>query len=169
MMPAQAGDIKVTKATFIGDLNAVPTHLIPKATEIKALWDETHDRQLCEEHGAPFGIRSPYHAGAILANLKRVKEVDCRLELNAVSLGEELAFVTYPGELFDTLGARIEENAPFKTTLVIGYSQDRKGYLPSSVAYKYTSYETDTTRFAPGTGEKLADTYVELLKTLKEK
>ena len=34
-------------------------------------------------------------------------------------------------------------------------------------AYKYTSYETDITRFAAGTGEEVANTYVQMLKRLK--
>ena len=81
--------------------------------------------------------------------------------------GGQRTFFTYPGEMFDSIGARIEENSPYRTTLMVGYSQDRKGYLPSSAAYKYTSYETDTTRFAPGTGEQVADAYVAMLNKLK--
>lgn len=41
------------------------------------------------------------------------------------------------------------------------------GYLPSAVAYKYGSYEVDVTHMAPGTGEMVADTYIEMLKELK--
>ena len=87
--------------------------------------------------------------------------------LNAVTLGKELAFVTFPGEMYDTLSVRIEDNSPFKTTLMLGYCYHHIGYLPSAAAYKYGSYEVDVTRFAPGTGETVADTYVEMLKELK--
>ena len=88
--------------------------------------------------------------------------------LNAVSLADQLAFVTFPGELFDSLSVRMEENSPFNTTLLFGYCYHHINYLPSMAAFKYGSYEVDTTRFQPGTGEKVADTYVEMLKELKE-
>ena len=87
--------------------------------------------------------------------------------LNAVSIGDDLAFVTFPGEMYDSISVRMEENSPFKTTLMLGYCHHHIGYLPSAVAYKYTSYETDITRFQAGTGEEVADTYVKMLKELK--
>ena len=87
--------------------------------------------------------------------------------LNAVSIGDEFAFVTFPGEMFDSISVRMEENSPYFTTMMLGYCYHHLGYLPSAVAYKYTSYETDITRFAPGTGEMVADKHVEMLRELK--
>ena len=100
------------------------------------------------------------------SNMK-LEDKDVRMTVNAVSIGDEIAFVTFPGELFDALGVRMEENSPYKTTMLLGYSHHHVSYLPSMVAYKYTSYETDITRFAPGEGEKLADVYVQMLNQLK--
>ena len=57
--------------------------------------------------------------------------------------------------------------AAFAMTMMMGYCHHHIGYLPSAVAYKYTSYETDITRFAPGTGESVADQFVEMLRELK--
>ena len=72
------------------------------------------------------------------------------------------------GELFDSLSVRMEDGSPFKTTLLLGYCYHHINYLPSMAAFKYGSYEVDTTRFKPGTGEEVADTYVQMLKELKE-
>ena len=115
----------------------------------------------------PYGIRSVYHAGAIKWNSLRNKEEDGWMVLNAVSIGEDFAFVTFPGEMFDSISVRMEENSPYPATMMLGYCCHHIGYLPSAVAYKYTSYETDITRFAPGTGEQVADAQVAMLRELK--
>ena len=89
--------------------------------------------------------------------------------LNAVAIGDFLSLVTFPGELFDSLSAYVEDQSPFNTTLVLGYAHHQVGYLPSRTAFKYTSYETDITRFACGTGEKVANIYVDMLTELAKK
>lgn len=52
--------------------------------------------------------------------------------------------------------------------MLFGYSHHHVGYLPTMAAYKYSCYETDTTCFAPGTGEQVADTHVDMLNRLKK-
>ena len=86
----------------------------------------------------------------------------------AVCIGDEFAFVTFPGELFDTISVGIEEGSPYPTTMLIGYSTGHIGYLPSAYAFEYTSYETDITRFVEGTGEIVRDEYIRMLSEIKE-
>ena len=40
------------------------------------------------------------------------------------------------------------------------------GYLPAAIAFEYTSYETDITRFVQGTGEMVRDEYIRMLNEL---
>lgn len=161
------GPIKVKQVQFYADINHTMNHLADEGQRIWGMWRETYDKKLCEEDAAKFGIHSIYHAWAIYANSTRTREKDGLMVLNAVSLGDELAFVTFPGELFDSLSVRMEDGSPFKTTLLLGYCYHHINYLPSMAAFKYGSYEVDTTRFKPGTGEEVADTYVSMLKELK--
>ena len=88
--------------------------------------------------------------------------------MNAVSIGDSFAFVTFPGELFDTISVGVEEGSPYETTMLIGYSNGHIGYLPSAYAFEYTCYETDITRFAEGTGEIVRDQYISMLESLRE-
>ena len=88
--------------------------------------------------------------------------------MNTVAIGDSFAFVTFPGELFDTISVGVEEGSPYETTMLIGYSKGHIGYLPSAYAFEYTSYETDITRFAEGTGEIVRDQYIAMLEGLKE-
>jgi len=168
MHEVKAGGIKTARFTVYGEINDSMSGLVKEAAEIERVWNTTFDRAKCDDMSLPLGIRSPYHASAIVANSKRTKEIEGKMLLNVVSIGEELAFATFPGEMFDSISVRIEENSPFFTTLMLCYSTHHVGYLPSAAAYKYTSYETDITRFRAGTGEMVADTVVAELKKLKE-
>ncbi len=166
MDPTPAGKIKTVQRSMYGDLYRAPEHMLEPARLVLETWLKNYDQQECVALGEPYGIRSPYQATAILDNQKRTQE-DAKIEINAVCIGEKFAFVTFPGEMFDSISVRMEENSPFDTTMMLGYSQHNVNYLPSRVAYRYTSYETDVTRFACGTGEKVADFQVVLLEELK--
>ena len=160
--------ITTKQVKVYGEIKTVDKTMEDAARMVDEHWMKTFDRERCVELGEPYGIHSPYHAGALLANLQRTKEEHGWMILNAAVLGEELAFVTFPGEMFDSISVRAEDNSPFNTTLMLCYCHHHIGYLPSAAAYKYGSYEVDITRFAPGTGEMVADTYVEMLKELKQ-
>ena len=166
MQPVEAGKIKVLQKVFYGEINHSMDHLADKAWEIRDYWNRTFDKATAMEMARPLGIRSVYHANAIKQNSMHRKK-DGKMILNAVQLSDELAFVTFPGELFDVLGQQVEDRSPYQKTLLLGYSHHHVGYLPSMVAYKYSSYETDTTRFAPGTGETVVDQWVAMLRELK--
>lgn len=90
------------------------------------------------------------------------------MELNAISVGDYLSFITFPGELFDDLTEYIEVESPFDYTLTMCYANGMRGYIPTAYAFEYTSYETDITRFAEGTGEIVRDQYIAMLEGLKE-
>ena len=113
----------------------------------------------------PLGIRSPYHANAIAYRTELPETLP--LELNAMTVGN-LAFVSAPNELFDTISVYVEDHAPFDKVLTLGYANNYMGYIPSKFGYEYTCYESDCTRFAPGTGETIAQTMVDMLTELKE-
>ena len=166
MFPAQVGKIQTKQITYYGKINHTMDHLAQPAKEIRHVWDTTFDRERCAKMSEPYGIRSVYHAGAIYWNSLRNDQEDGWMILNAVSIGKDFAFVTFPGEMFDSVSARMEDNSPFPMTMMLGYCYHHIGYLPSAAAFKYTSYETDITRFAPGTGESVADAQVEMLRQL---
>ena len=167
MSPVEVGPIRTKQMEFYGEINHTMNHLKDVAKTIRKVWDTEFDMKKCMEMGEPYGIRSPFHAGAIMWNAERTKEEHGKIIMNAVAIGDSLGFVTFPGEMFDGISMRIEDNSPFFTTLMLGYCYHHVGYLPSKVAFKYTCYETDITRFAPGTGEALADQYVQMLEELK--
>ena len=74
-----------------------------------------------------------------------------------------------PFETFDTNGDYVRENSPSKYTMVMGYSNEGRGYLPSAQAYDFGCYESDTAWLARGTGEDLAARFVAILNELYKK
>ena len=167
MTAVPTGKVRCTRTVHYGHINHTMDHLAEVGKRLRQEWNRTFDTAKFKIDAAPYGIRSQYHAGAIWWNSERTDEKDGWMILNAAAIGDHFAFVTFPGEMFDSISVRMEENSPFNTTMMLGYCCHHIGYLPSMVAYKYSSYETDITRFAPGTGEDVADTHVKLLKELK--
>jgi hypothetical protein len=89
------------------------------------------------------------------------------VEVQAVRLGDDLAIVLLPGEVFVELGLAIKEGSPFAHTILIELANDTPNYIPTARACREGSYETINSILAPGTGEKLVETSLALLKGLK--
>ncbi|HSQ55225.1 MAG TPA: hypothetical protein VLM40_05720, partial [Gemmata sp.] len=87
------------------------------------------------------------------------------VEVQVISLGEELAWVSLPGEIFVDLGLQIKRGSPFKQTMIAELANGSIGYIPTRVAYSQGNYEVVSARCAEGSGEKLVD---EALKQLRE-
>ena len=77
--------------------------------------------------------------------------------------------MTAPNELFDTNSVFVEDHAPQQKVLTFGYCNDARGYIPSKAGFAYGCYESDCCRFLPGTGEVVADTFLEMLKEIADK
>ena len=164
MRPVETAPILVTNRIFEAPVNHSTDHLLKEATWLRQTWNETGDNAWVKREGAPYGIRSPYHAGVIITRTKLPATLS--EELSAVTIGN-LAFVAAPNELFDTLSVYVEEHAPYTKVLTLGYANGHYGYIPSKFGYEYTCYESDTTRYAPGAGEELAQTLCTMLEELK--
>ncbi len=89
------------------------------------------------------------------------------MEVQVFRLGDELALVGLPGEIFVELGLAIKAASPFATTLVIELCNDAPGYVPTKKAFTEGSYETVNSLIAPGGGELLIEAAVRMLKELK--
>lgn len=159
------GEVRAIEYTLTTEINHTLDHLADVAKEISDYWNKTGDTAGAKKMGAEHGIRSPYMAGSIVK--RATYEATYDEPVTCIAIGDSIAFATAPNELFDTNGQFVEDNSPFARTIVLGYTNGQRGYVPSALAYEYTCYESDTTRFAPGTGELIADTLLELLEQLK--
>jgi len=91
-----------------------------------------------------------------------------RAEVQAISLGKDVAWVGLPGEVFVELGLALKKRSPFPQTFVVELSNDDVGYIPDRRSYAEGNYEPESARCAAGTGEKLVAVAAGLLAELYE-
>ena len=163
MTEIPTGKVAVTTKTYTGRVNHSEDHLLNAAYEVNELWKETNDFIRCVTLANTYGINSPYHAGSIISKsgMPSTKEMD----IAAVSVGG-IGFACAPYEMFDENGKYIKENSPFQVTFVLELCNGSTGYIPSEEGYKINCYEANTGPFEPGTGELVAQEYVDLLNSL---
>jgi hypothetical protein len=89
------------------------------------------------------------------------------VEVQVIALGDDIAWVALPGEIFVELGLAIKEASPFKTTIIAELANGAIGYIPTRKAFEQGNYEPISARVTPGSGELLAETAIKLLNDLK--
>lgn len=164
MTKAEGSVIKTKQMIVDGTVNHSTDGLLLQARNIQAVWSASRDVYECIDMGAPYGIRSPFHANAIAsrANLDETEPY----ELNVITIGDSIAIAAMPFELFDTLSVQLEEQSPYDQVILMGYTNKHIGYLPSAYAFEYTSYETDICRYVAGTGEIVVDDILQAMEEL---
>jgi len=83
---------------------------------------------------------------------------------------DDVAVVGVPGEYFTVLGLEIKRRSPFPYTVVVELANDWIGYLPDRKAHELGGYQTwmGLHCYAEvGTGERMADAAIEMLKRLR--
>ena len=87
-------------------------------------------------------------------------------EVQVIALGNDIAWVALPGEIFTELGMAIKKASQFKTTIVAELGHGPVTYFPNEAAAPQGNYEVVTSRVAAGSGERLVEAAKELLKDL---
>jgi hypothetical protein len=90
------------------------------------------------------------------------------VEVQVIALGDELAWVSLPGEIFVELGLAIKKASPFKQTMIAELANGSIGYIPNKEAYPQGAYEVMSARCAEGSGEMLAASAVRQLKEIRK-
>lgn len=165
MTPIEGGPIQVRQTQLEAEINHTTDSMYYDAKAVQAVWTSTNNYAQAVSAGGTSGIRSPYQANAIINRYN--KEKTQTSELNAIAIGDSLAFVSAPNELYDTLSVMTEEGSPYPWTLTLGFSNGYTGYIPSAYGWEYTSYESDVSWFVPGTGEVMVDCFLSMLKEMK--
>ena len=89
--------------------------------------------------------------------------------MQVIALGRETAIVCMPGELFVDLGLAIKQASPFRTTLVVELCNCVETiYIPPRAAYAGGSYEVTNSAVQPGSGEKLVEAALRMLREAAE-
>lgn len=82
----------------------------------------------------------------------------------------DIAIVGIPAEFFTVLGQEIKRQSPFRYTYVAELSNDWVGYVPDEEGFRLGGYQVWTGHHSycePGTGERIVQTAVKQLQSLK--
>lgn len=88
------------------------------------------------------------------------------VEVQVIALGDRVAWVSLPGEIFVELGLMIKKSSPFAHTLIAELANGSIGYIPDKPAYPQGNYEVVSARCAEGSGELLVGAAVRMLRDL---
>ncbi len=87
------------------------------------------------------------------------------VDVTVITIGDALAIVALPGEVFVDLGLAIKQASPFRTTMVVELANVVETiYIPHRAAYAGGSYEVTNSTVLPGSGEQLVESAVRLLR-----
>ena len=86
--------------------------------------------------------------------------------LSAVTVGETLAFVGFPGEPFTAYGTTLKAKSPFKMTVPACIVNGNFGYLPTDEALREEGYETQGSLFVPGLEQAIVNGHLDQLRRL---
>ncbi len=95
------------------------------------------------------------------------------IDVQVLRLTNNTAIVTMPGEPFVEHGLSIKNNSPFENTMIVelasfNISDNSLTYIPNKRAYWQGEYEIENSILAPGGGEMIVETILEMLNELKE-
>jgi hypothetical protein len=115
--------------------------------------------------GKPLAFIDRVYHGKILDVASREgKPIDA--EVQVIALGDQIAWVGLPGEIFVELGLAIKEASLFPYTIVASLANDAIGYVPNRDAYPQGAYEVLNARGGPGSGELLVDAAMRMLREM---
>lgn len=162
--PIATGDITVVRTEYQARVNHAYDHLVDAAQEVKAFADSGVSSEEAKAFAVSKGFNSQHQAKRIIANASLAETQP--VTLVAFSFGQ-IGGVVCGYEMFDTNGMFIKNNSPFERTFIVGYAHPVfGGYIPTAASFANGGYEVDNGTFASGTGEELADAFVELLNEM---
>lgn len=115
-------------------------------------------------HRQPYAETSKHITWGLSRSLAGVGE-RLPVDVTVMTIGDEVAIVCLPGEVFVELGLAIKQASPFRTTIVVELSNAVETiYVPHRAAYAGGSYEVTNSALQPGGGEMLVEAAIKLLR-----
>jgi len=153
--PLKAGTLQVRSEMLKLLLAEVKPGEVEKARQVAAQFDQPNGPKFLE-------LVQAFKVLDVAAREGRPLEA----EVQVIALGDQLAWVGLPGEIFVELGLAIKKASPFPYTVIAELANGAIGYVPNRKAYPEGNYEVVSTRLAAGSGELLVDAAIRLLTEL---
>ena len=154
--PVDAGALRVRHETVPLPLNPFEAADVEKARQVVASYGKPGASPFLEQVKA-FRVLDVAERGG--------KPLDA--EVQVIALGDQVAWVGLPGEIFVELGQAIKLASPFRYTVISTLANGLVGYVPDRKAYPQGNYEVVSARMAAGSGELLVDAATRLLISVR--
>ena len=153
LQPVETGALRVASEVIKMPLNANQPGDLEKAREVVANYGKP---------GASASFLEQVKAFRVTDVAQREgKPLDA--EVQVITLGDQVAWVGLPGEIFVELGEAIKLASPYRFTIISTLANGVVGYVPDRKAYPQGNYEVVSARMAAGSGEMLVDAATRLL------
>ena len=159
------GRVSYSETMLEVECNHSQEHLLPYAQKVIELYEQTGDKKQAKALAREYGMENQVHAAAVL-RMAQMDKTDW-MPVQCFRAGE-FAFAAMPGEPYDTLGRIIKDGAGYAMTFIGYICNVATGYLPSAETFSHGGYGVYTCRYAPGTGELLAQAFIDGLQKLHE-
>ena len=166
--------IKLQNKVLTVDTNKIPDELAALALKAKDVYDYflENGQTAGTEYAVQQGFQSCYEARSFVSRLKL--EDTAEIPLDVLSLGN-MAFAIARYEISGGSSKAIKDafknGSDYTMAFMVGYCNDNLGYIPNEMNYEYnngrSSYEAYDCHYAKGTCELLTDTYIQMIKDLK--
>lgn len=151
--PVPAGKVRAGMPGITVALNKAKPEELPEARRIVAL----HKANRAGEIPGTGMQRTSNIAGAYRMLELENKPAEIDMPVSVVAVGTALVFGGFPGEPFTWMGTEMKAKSPFAMTIPACCVNGSRGYFPVRSAYGPGGYENSTSRFKPGTAERLVD------------
>lgn len=162
MTPAKLGDINLVHAEHTITVAKGDQEKLELAKEVQKAYREvssTEALRLSRQYGFVH-----YWEAMKIVEKQSLEDTD-DIAIAAMTIGD-VAITLGSFEMFSANGKYIKENSPYPMTFVITQALDHNSYIPSQIAYDINCYEAYASKAVAGSGEALAEHYVEILKTM---
>jgi hypothetical protein len=122
-------------------------------------------REIIARHDPATPLLDTAKANRVL-NVAARKGKPIEVDVQVIALGQDIAWVALPGELFVELGLSVKAGSPFHQTNIVELANGGFYYIPNRSAYAEGQYEVVVSPYTEGAGEKLVATAVRLLAEL---
>ena len=162
--PIDGGEVHTLQQTYMGDVNREMEDRLVDALHVQSYYNDT-DRDTGNKLAWEMGFSSVYHAIGIVTRSSIMTDT-LPIDLSVYSFGD-ISFTSAPYEMFAKHGMQIKEGSPYAMTFVATCANGGVGYLPTEFAFEFGCYESHSSRFTKDTGTKCAETFLEMLETMK--
>jgi neutral ceramidase len=133
---------------------------VPHYTQDEIDWATRTQATYSTPQAAPF-LELVKAARMLELNARHGKPLDA--EVQVFTLGDKVAIVGFPGEMFAEFGLQLKQDSPFPVTILAEQANGALVYIPNQIAYEEGNYEPTAARLPRGAGEKLVNSALDQL------